>query len=154
MEKCKFMSVFAPYMQKFVDAKEALGFSRKYFESVLGLLDRFFIEEKVRTPFITSVLIDKWGHTLINNSYKTICSKYSILAQFAKYMNNIGFLVMYLEFQRAKPIRMHHTSSRTNKCFPFLQCVILLWPAITEIWTAVFFLYLPFFACCMVQGCV
>ena len=56
MEKCKFMSVFAPYMQKFVDAKEALGFSRKYFESVLGLLDRFFIEEKVRTPFITSVL--------------------------------------------------------------------------------------------------
>ena len=39
MEKCKFMSVFAPYMQKFVDAKEALGFSRKYFESVLGLLD-------------------------------------------------------------------------------------------------------------------
>ena len=45
MEKCKFMSVFAPYMQKFVDAKEALGFSRKYFESVLGLLDRFFIEE-------------------------------------------------------------------------------------------------------------
>ena len=46
---------------------------------------------------------------------------------------------MYLEFQRAKPIRMYHTSSRTNKCFPFLQCVILLWPAITEIWTAVFF---------------
>ena len=45
------MSVFAPYMQKFVDAKEALGFSRKYFESVLGLLDRFFIEEKVRTPY-------------------------------------------------------------------------------------------------------
>ena len=88
MEKCKFMSVFAPYMQKFVDAKEALGFSRKYFESVLGLLDRFFIEEKVRTPFITSVLIDKWGHTLINNSYKTICSKYSILAQFAKYTSN------------------------------------------------------------------
>ena len=39
---------------------------------------------------------------------------------------------MYLEFQRAKPIRMHHTSSRTNKCFLFLQCVILLWPAITE----------------------
>ena len=25
MEKCKFMSVFAPYMQKFVDAKEAAG---------------------------------------------------------------------------------------------------------------------------------
>lgn len=51
MEKCKFMSVFAPYMQKFVDAKEALGFSRKYFESVLGLLDRFFIEEKGTDSF-------------------------------------------------------------------------------------------------------
>lgn len=85
------MSVFAPYMQRFVDAKEAVGFSRKYFESNLGLLDRFFIEEKVQTTFITSALIDKWGQTLTNNSYKTVCSKYSILAQFTKYMNNIGF---------------------------------------------------------------
>ena len=90
MDKYKFMSVFAPYMQRFVDAKEAMGFSRKYFESNLGLLDRFFIEEKVQTTFITSALIDKWGQTLTNNSYKTVCSKYSILAQFTKYMNNIG----------------------------------------------------------------
>ena len=31
MDKYKFMSVFAPYMQRFVDAKEAVGFSRKIF---------------------------------------------------------------------------------------------------------------------------
>lgn len=154
MEKCKFMSVFAPYMQKFVDAKEALGFSRKYFESVLGLLDRFFIEEKVRTPFITSVLIDKWGHTLINNSYKTICSKYSILAQFAKYMNNIGFPCYVPRIPKSKANTYAPYIFTHEQVLSILQCVILLWPAITEIWTAVFFLYLPFFACCMVQGCV
>lgn len=42
-------------------------------------------------PFITSTLIDKWRQTLTNYSYKTICDEYSILAQFIKYMNNIGF---------------------------------------------------------------
>ena len=51
MGKYKFISVFAPYMQRFVDAKEAVGFSRKYFESNLGLLDRFFIEENGTDPF-------------------------------------------------------------------------------------------------------
>ena len=102
MEKCKFMSVFAPYMQKFVDAKEALVFSRKDLERVLGLLDRFFIEEKVRTPFNTSVLIDKRGHTLSNNSDKTICSKDAILAQFAKYMNNRGFPCYVPRIQKSK----------------------------------------------------
>ena len=91
MTKYKFSSVFAPYMQRFVEAKEAMGFSRKYFESSLKLFDIFFIEEKVQTPFITSSLIDKWRQTLTNNSHKTICSKYSLIAQFARYMNNIGF---------------------------------------------------------------
>ena len=91
MTKYKFSSVFAPYIQRFVEAKEAMGFSRKYFESSLKLFDIFFIEEKVQTPFITSSLIDKWRQTLTNNSHKTICSKYSLIAQFARYMNNIGF---------------------------------------------------------------
>lgn len=117
------MSVFAPYMQKFVDAKEALGFSRKYFESVLGLLDRFFIEEKVRTPFITSVLIDKWGHTLINNSYKTICSKYSILAQFAKYMNNIGFPCYVPRIPKSKANTYAPYIFTHDKVLSILQCV-------------------------------
>jgi len=91
MSKYQFSSVFAPYLLKFVDAKEAMGFSRKYFEMILKEFDLFFIKEKVVTPFITHSLIVMWRETLVNNSDKTIHSKYSVISQFSKYMNHLGF---------------------------------------------------------------
>lgn len=91
MDKYQFKSVFAPYLLKFIDAKEAMGFSRKYFEMILKGVDLFFIEEKVVTPFITHSLIVKWRETLVNNSDKTIHGKYSVISQFSKYMNHLGF---------------------------------------------------------------
>lgn len=130
MTKYKFSSVFAPYMQRFVEAKEAMGFSRKYFESSLKLFDIFSLK-KSPDSFITSSLIDKWRQTLTNNSHKTICSKYSLIAQFARYMNNIGFHVMYLESLRTSTIHIHHTYSHTNKFFLFyhvrFSCCLRPW---------------------------
>ena len=38
MGKCKFMSVFAPYMQKFVDAKEALKEALKEYRGSVLLI--------------------------------------------------------------------------------------------------------------------
>lgn len=91
MAKYQFGSVFAPYILQFIDAKEAMGFSRKYFEMILKGFDSFFVEEKVTTLFITHSLIAKWRETLVNNSDKTIHGKYSIISQFSKYMNHLGF---------------------------------------------------------------
>jgi site-specific recombinase XerD len=91
MFKYQFGSVFAPYMLKFIDAKETTGFSRKYFEMILKGFDLFFIEEKVDTLFITHSLIARWRDTQVNNSDKTIHDKYSVIAQFSKYMNRLGF---------------------------------------------------------------
>lgn len=91
MSKYEFSSVFAPYIHKFIDTKEAMGFSRKNFDMVLKDLDLFFIKEQLDTLFITQSLIAKWRATQVNCSEKTIYTKYSIIAQFSRYMNHLGF---------------------------------------------------------------
>jgi site-specific recombinase XerD len=91
MSKYLFGSVFAPYMVRFIDAKETMGFSRRYFEMILKGIDLFFIIEKVATPFVTCSLVVRWRETPVNNSDKTIHDKYSVLSQFSKYMNHLGY---------------------------------------------------------------
>jgi integrase len=78
-------------MQKFIDAKEAMGFSRRTFEMALKEFDLFFFKKQISTPFITQSLIAKWRETQANISDKTICSKYSVISQFSRYMNRLGF---------------------------------------------------------------
>ena len=91
MAKYQFCSVFATYMQKFTDAKETMGFSGRTFEMILKEFDLFFIREQISTPFITRSLIAKWRETQVNVIDRTICSKYSVISQFSKYMNRLGF---------------------------------------------------------------
>jgi site-specific recombinase XerD len=91
MSKYEFSSIFAPYIHKFINAKEAMGFSKRTFEMILKDFDLFFIKEQVETLFITQSLIAKWRATQVNCSEKTIYSKYSIIAQFSRYMNHLGF---------------------------------------------------------------
>lgn len=91
MSKYEFSSIFAPYIHKFINAKEAMGFSKRTFEMILKDFDLFFIKEQVETLFITQSLIVKWRATQVNCSEKTIYSKYSIIAQFSRYMNHLGF---------------------------------------------------------------
>lgn len=68
-----------------------MGFSKRTFEMILKDFDLFFIKEQVETLFITQSLIAKWRATQVNCSEKTIYSKYSIIAQFSRYMNHLGF---------------------------------------------------------------
>ena len=68
-----------------------MGFSKRTFEIILKDFDLFFIKEQVETLFITQSLIAKWRATQVNCSEKTIYSKYSIIAQFSRYMNHLGF---------------------------------------------------------------
>lgn len=91
MLKYQFSSVFAPYMHQFVEAKEAMGFSRKYFEMILKEFDLFFIKEQVSTLFISHSLIARWRETQVNVSSVTIHKKYSVISQFSIYMNRLGF---------------------------------------------------------------
>jgi integrase len=91
MNKYQFSSVFAPYIHKFLDAKEAMGFSKRFFEMILKEFDLFFIKEQISTPFITQSLTARWRDTQINVTDSTICKKYSVISQFSKYMNRLGF---------------------------------------------------------------
>jgi len=86
-----FKSVFAPYIYNFLAVKETMGFGLKKFKEILKEFDRFFIAETVREPFITRTLITKWRITRVHDSNRTLYDKYSIMAQFSKYMNHIGY---------------------------------------------------------------
>lgn len=91
MTNHELLSVFAPYIMRFIDSKEVMGFSRRSFEMILKGFDLFVFKENVTSPFITHSLIIRWRETLINNSDKTIHDKYSVIAQFSRYMNRLGF---------------------------------------------------------------
>jgi integrase len=86
-----FRSVFAPYINQFMVAKETMGFGLIKFRVIFKEFDQFFIAEKVNEPFITQSLIVKWRATRVNDSNRTIYDKYSIISQFAKYMNHLGY---------------------------------------------------------------
>jgi len=57
---------------------------------ILFEIDRFFLEKNVHEPTINRELVQQWHKTRINDSLSTIYSKYSIIAQLAKYMSRQG----------------------------------------------------------------
>jgi site-specific recombinase XerD len=129
MSKYEFSSVFAPYIHKFIDGKEAMGFSRKNFDMVLKDFDLFFIKEQVDTLFITQSLIAKWRATQVNCSEKTIYTKYSIIAQFCRYMNHLGFSCFVPRLPKRKyntyvPYIFTHEQIKTifTTCDSLLMC--------------------------------
>lgn len=143
MSKYEFSSVFAPYIHRFINAKEAMGFSRRTFEMILKDFDLFFIKEQVETLFITQSLISKWRATQVNCSEKTIYSKYSIIAQFSRYMNHLGVSCFVPRLPKGSIILMYLISLLMSKSKLFLPPVIRFLCVVVEIWTADFLQYLP-----------
>lgn len=91
MSSYDFKSVFTPFINSFLTVKETMGFGLTKFKTVFQELDRFCIAETVGEPFITRTLIAKWRATRVNDSHRTLYDKYSIIAQFCKYMNHTGY---------------------------------------------------------------
>jgi integrase len=91
MSEYIFKSVFAPYMNTFLNVKEAMGFGLRKFREILKEFDRFFIAEIVTELFISQSLIAKWRAGRLNDSSRTLYDKYSILSQFSKYMSHLGY---------------------------------------------------------------
>ena len=71
-------------------AKETMGFGLIKFMVIFKELDLFFITKQVAEPIITRSLIAEWRATRVNDSNRTLYDKYSVISQFAKYMNHIG----------------------------------------------------------------
>lgn len=83
-------SVLSPYIKDFIYLKEASGCNFLRGKWILFEIDRFFQENNVLDPVITRELVNQWRKTRINDSSSTIYSKYSIIAQLARFMTRQG----------------------------------------------------------------
>jgi len=86
----EYSSVLSPYIKDFIYLKEASGCNFLRGKWILFEIDRFFQENNVLDPVITRGLVNQWRKTRINDSSSTIYSKYSIMAQLARFMTRQG----------------------------------------------------------------
>jgi site-specific recombinase XerD len=74
----------------FIHLKEESGCNFLRGKWILYEIDRFFQENNVSDPVITREMVNQWRKTRINDSSSTIYSKYSIIAQLARFMSRQG----------------------------------------------------------------
>jgi integrase len=91
MNKLNYQSIYAPYFKQFIAIKNGLGYTSLRSQWFFLELDNFFLYKDVREIGITKQQIEQWRATRINDGQCTIYDKYSILAQFSKYMCRIGY---------------------------------------------------------------
>lgn len=89
-EPFEYKGVFAPYMKGYVQMKESCGFKILNTKWFLKEFDEYTIKIGLSKPDLTRELIEAWVETRKNDCNRTICGKYSHLAQLARYMNEHG----------------------------------------------------------------
>ena len=90
-DKLNYNSVYAPYFKKFIAMKQSFGYVSLQTEWFFLELDKFFLVRKVAILGMTRNQVDQWRATRINDAPATIYAKYSILAQFCKFMCKFGY---------------------------------------------------------------
>lgn len=91
MNNFNYRSIYAPYFKQFIAMKRGLGYEPLRAEWIFLEFDNFFEDHNVTNLGITKQQVEHWRATRMNDSPSTICSKYSILAQFCKYMCKVGY---------------------------------------------------------------
>jgi integrase len=90
MNKFNYASIFAPYMHNFIAMKNACGYDALRTKWILFEFDNFFVLKGAKELHIKKVQIEKWRDTRINDSDRTLYSKYSVWSQFCRYMCHTG----------------------------------------------------------------
>lgn len=85
-----YYSVFGPYMVKFIEFKNRLGYTYKEGGWALSLFDHMAHEKDVPEPVITKELADQYCLIRPNETGKTRSNRVCILAQFAQFLNDLG----------------------------------------------------------------
>ena len=104
-KRFEYQSVLAPYIRDFIHLKEATGCNFLRGKWILNEIDQFFLQNNILEPVITREFVLAWNKTRVNDSPATIYSKYSTIAQFARYMSRQGwncFIPRLPESKRSK----------------------------------------------------
>ena len=101
----EYQSVLAPHIRDFIHWKESFGYNYLRGKWILNEIDQFFLQNNIPEPIITRKLVLAWHKTRVNDSLATIYSKYSTIAQLARYMSRQGcncFIPKLPESKRSK----------------------------------------------------
>lgn len=85
-----FNSALAPYIERFLEHKHALGYSYVGQETVLKNLDRFWIEENGNPELLTRENLLGWSNKRETESAATRGNRLGVVRQLSMYMNGIG----------------------------------------------------------------
>lgn len=90
MGEYQFKSCFAPYLEKFISEKRAVGFIYESEEWKLKRFDAFCIESAVTEPCLSRDLVKEWGTLRDGEALATCSSRTSVLRQFALFLTSLG----------------------------------------------------------------
>ena len=85
-----YTSIFAPYFHQYLREKESFGQKAEQIKWTLREFDRFFLQTGQKTLYISSDMVRSWAETRTNDSCSTLYHKYSVLADFCRYMCLLG----------------------------------------------------------------
>lgn len=92
MTKPVFRSGLAPYMDSLIRMKEMQGCRLERYFATLRAFDAYCCENEMHTiESLTQENINSWRQEMINNKANTVYSKYVVISQLIRHINDLGF---------------------------------------------------------------
>ena len=86
----KFSSIFAPFIESYINDKNLQGFNTKRYKSYLSEFDSFLVKIVKKDLCIKSEDIKNWINTRINDKQSTLYTRICVISNFCRYMGNLG----------------------------------------------------------------
>ena len=87
----EYTSVFAPFINNFINEKELQGFKVTQLKWMLLEFDKFFTQTSKKELFISSDDVKSWATTRTCDNPNTLYQKYCAMADFCRYMCLLGY---------------------------------------------------------------
>ena len=117
-----YYSVFGPYIVRFQELKNSLGYKYTYAGFALSSLDRLASEKDVYEIAVTKELADEYCKKRPNESGKTRYNRIQILSQFARYLSDLGFISYIPKLPQLKSTFTPYIFSRDQMQTIFKVC--------------------------------
>ena len=109
-----FKSKLGSLMSDFLEYRVALGYSRRHFQEVLSLLDRYIIFECAHAEELSGELVTSW----MNEQTGNIDQKTTCIRLFGEYLNSVGHNAYILSRGRARARRLS-ASGKSDAAYIF-----------------------------------
>ena len=117
-----YYSVFGPYIVRFQELKNSLGYKYTYAGFALSSLDRLASEKDVYEIAVTKELADEYCKKRPNESDKTRYNRIQILSQFARFLNDLGFRSYIPKLPKFKSTHTPYIFSNVEMQAIFMAC--------------------------------